>query len=63
MQRRLLAGGVHFGKKIITTTVNHPFLIFSLGALAGIYLYKKRHTLLESSDQMQAQPVEKVDND
>ena len=59
---RLLSGGVHFGKKIMSIAAKHPFLIFGLGTLAGIYIYKKRNATIEGSEQMQEQQAETSEN-
>lgn len=41
-QKGIVAKGVHVGKNLIAGAARHPLLLFSLGAVAGIYLCKKR---------------------
>ena len=63
LQGGLAASGIHIGKKFLSGAVRHPILLFGLGTLAGVYLYKKRHTLVERSEPQEEQPVELAEND
>ena len=63
MQGSLVTSGVHFGKRLISRAAKHPLLLFGLGALVGVYVYKKRNAIIEAPEQREDQQVETAEND
>lgn len=38
------------GTKLLHTAAKHPVLVFGIGILAGVYLYKNRQQIIESEE-------------
>lgn len=55
--QKMAGGGLaHVGRKLMATATKHPLLVFGLGTLAGIYLYKVRKSMIETpSEQIDTQ--------
>ncbi|MGR9116549.1 MAG: hypothetical protein ACU85E_12345, partial [Gammaproteobacteria bacterium] len=55
MHGGIVASGVQIGKKLISGAAKHTLLIFGLGTLAGIYIYKKRKDIIDAAEQIEEQ--------
>ena len=47
----IIATGARLGTRIVHTAAKYPVLVFGIGVVAGYYLYKNRHQVIESGNR------------